>query len=134
MHDWVGYPKVNGGQVHGLEVLWLQAAWVPQHVLAALSIVVLLFFISRVLLYPRVQLGYAVMAGLTAATGFGASTWVGGIALGVSLPVLAGAALALRLPWRQYGYAVQTAIVAVIVCVVARITSYNVCYTKLLRI
>lgn len=121
LHDWVGYPKVNGGQVHGLEVLWLQAAWVPQHVLAALSIVVLLFFISRVLLYPRMQLGYAVMAGLTAATGFGASTWVGGIALGVSLPVLAGAALALRLPWRQYGYALQTAIVAVIVCIVAAI-------------
>lgn len=121
LHDWIGYPKVNGAPVHNLEVLWLQAAWVPQHVLAALSIIVLLFLISRVLLYPRVQVGYAVVAGLTAATGFGASTWVGGIALGISLPLLAVAVLALRLPWRQYGYALQTAILAVVVCVVVAI-------------
>ncbi|MBE9563327.1 MAG: hypothetical protein IMF12_10755, partial [Proteobacteria bacterium] len=39
----IGYPPV-----HGLEVLWMQMSWVPQHVFSALALVVLLFTVTQV--------------------------------------------------------------------------------------
>ena len=115
LHHIIGYPQVNGQAVHGLEVLWVQATWVPQHVLSALAVVVVVFLISRILLSSRLQMPYAVVIGLMAATGFGASTWVGGIAMVVSLPALMIAGLSLSLPRQHYFSAMKTAIVAVLV-------------------
>ncbi|MCV6637909.1 hypothetical protein [Candidatus Albibeggiatoa sp. nov. NOAA] len=123
VHYFIGYPQVDGKTVHALEQLWLQAAWVPQHVLSALNIVVLLFLISRLLLSIHLQLSYAVVIGLTAATGFGASTWVGGIAMVIALPALGIAGLSLLLPKQHYFSAIKTAIIAVIIAAIVSIPS-----------
>jgi hypothetical protein len=108
--NWVAYPPV-----HGLELLWIQMSWVPQHVFSALSVVVLIFLIARVLSSNRWQPNYAIIAGLSAAAAFGASTWVGGIGFTLSLPFLVITALLLRLPRFHYINALKVALLAVIV-------------------
>jgi len=92
---------------HGLELLWLQMMWVPQHVLSALGIVIILFLISRAL-HSTWQPRLGIIIGLSAAAAFGASTWVGGIALVLISPALLLAALALRLPVSHYSSALKT--------------------------
>ncbi|MDM8560423.1 hypothetical protein [Candidatus Parabeggiatoa sp. HSG14] len=108
--NWVGYPPV-----HNLELLWMQMSWVPQHVFSALAIVVLIFLITRVLNNKELQFNYAVVAGLSAAAGFGASTWVGGIGLVFLLPALVIMAFWLRLPHDHYVNTLQTAILAIMI-------------------
>jgi hypothetical protein len=103
--------------VHGLEVLWMQMAWVPQHVFSALSLVVLLFITTRILISKTLQLQYAFVAGLSVAAAFGSSTWVGGIGLVLVLPAIIGMALMLRLPVSNYIYTLKTALVAIFICV-----------------
>jgi hypothetical protein len=110
--NWVGYPPG-----HGLELLWIQMSWVPQHVFSALSVVVLIFLITRVLSSNRLQLNYAVIAGLSAASAFGSSTWVGGVGLTLSLPFLVMAAGLLHLPRFHYINTLKVALLAVIVCI-----------------
>ncbi len=109
---WVGYPPV-----HDLELWWIQMSWVPQHVFSALAVVVLIFLMTRVLVSERERFSYAVVAGLTAAAAFGASVWVGGIALLFALPFLILMALWIRLPKRHYFNALKTALLAVTICV-----------------
>lgn len=112
---WVGYPQVNGVSTHGLELLWIQATWVPQHVFAALAIVILIFLISQVLLRAQLQIPHAIVAGFTASTAFGASTWVGGIALAMALPALIISALSLRLSHKHYIATLYSALIAVVI-------------------
>lgn len=94
-------------QGHPLEVLWVQLSWAPQHVFAALCSVLLLFLVTHALLSPRLRWNYAVIAGLTAAAGFGASVWVGGVALAIAIPalvlVLLLALSPLRFDYSKYG-------------------------------
>lgn len=102
-----------------IEVLWLQAAWVPQHVLSALMVVVIIFLLARLLAHaPRPHV-HAALIGLLAATGFGASTWVGGIGLGMALPAFVLAVMKLRLPLARYWELGQLFALALLVCVVA---------------
>lgn len=74
--NWVGYPPI-----HPVEVLWIQLSWAPQHVFAALCSVLLLFLTARAIFMPHLCWCYAGIIGLIAAVGFGASVWVGGVAL-----------------------------------------------------
>jgi hypothetical protein len=117
--NWVAYPPI-----HGLELLWIQMSWVPQHVFSALSVVVLIFLITRVLSSNRWQPNYAVIAGLSSAAAFGASTWVGGVGLTLSLPFLVIAALLLRLPRFHYINALQVALLAVIVSILFALPAF----------
>ncbi|MBI4579466.1 MAG: hypothetical protein HY718_07175, partial [Planctomycetes bacterium] len=84
--------------VHPLEPLLDQFMWVPQHVAAALCILVLLFLTSRQLTGQRCDLAYGLVAGLLVATAFGCSVWVGGIALTCAAVFILAAILALRPP------------------------------------
>lgn len=111
--NWVGFPPV-----HGLELWWIQMSWVPQHVFSALAVVVLIFLVSRVLVSERLHSSYAVMAGLSAAAGFGASTWVGGIGLMFVLPTLLIMVFWLRFPRNHYINFFKTALLALFICVV----------------
>ncbi len=108
----IGYPPV-----HGLEVLWMQMSWVPQHVFSALALVVLLFVVTQVLTSKIFQIRYAVIAGLCAATAFGSSTWVGGIGFLLVLPFIIGMSIWLRLPRCNYINALKTGVLAIFVCV-----------------
>ncbi|OUD14148.1 hypothetical protein [Thioflexithrix psekupsensis] len=123
LHSLIDYPRYpnSDATIHPLEVLWIQAAWVPQHVLSALAIVVMLFLVSRVLLLRHLSWEYAVIIGWVAATAFGSSTWVGGIALTLALPGLLLAMVALRLGLGTYWASTQTAVIAVVVCVLTAI-------------
>jgi hypothetical protein len=111
--DWVGYPPV-----HGLELLWQQMSWVPQHVFSALAVVVLIFLVTRIIISHRFQWNYAVIAGLTGAAAFGASTWVGGIGLAFVLPALIVMAFWLRFPRHHYINALKIALLAILVCII----------------
>ena len=95
----VGFP-----QGHPLEVLWIQLSWAPQHVFAALCSVLLLYLVTRALLSPHFRWYYAATAGLTAAAGFGASVWVGGVALAIVMPALLSVLL-LALSRMHFDYA-----------------------------
>ena len=111
-HDWVqwfGLPDI-----HPLEVLWVQLSWAPQHVFSALSTIVLLFLLSHALVNKHLRWQHAVLTGLTAAAGFGASAWVGGIALACSAPLIL---LALRLFAVDYSKMVWPLLLAVLVCI-----------------
>ncbi len=96
--------KPSIGQILGLpdihmpELLIVQCMWVPQHVLSAMAVVLLLAFVSWSLFNancgeevskctpcPLLQ-GLAVA--LIAATAFGSSVWVGGIALLAASPLI----------------------------------------------
>lgn len=94
---WIGMPPV-----HPLEVLWVQLSWAPQHVFAALSSVLLLFLITRALVMPHLRWSYAGIIGLTTAVGFGASVWVGGLALVFVLPALLLVLWRLRLDYTRW--------------------------------
>jgi hypothetical protein len=89
---------------HHLEVLWVQLSWAPQHVFSAMCGVLLLFLLARALALPRLRWCYAVTVGLAAAAGFGASVWVGGVALAIVSPALL-AALLLALRGKRFDYA-----------------------------
>ena len=78
----VGYPPG-----HPLELLWVQLSWAPQHTYAALCVVMLVFFGSQFLICYNLRWQYSLLLGLTAASGFSASAWVGGIGLALSLPM-----------------------------------------------
>ncbi|AUI68038.1 hypothetical protein BLE401_04525 [Beggiatoa leptomitoformis] len=97
---------------HPAEVLWLQMAWVPQHVLSALAVLMGLFLMARLLTKTTLQPVYAAILGLTVATGFGASTWVGGIGLAFASPILLLAILLLRLPFVQYLTLIKNSLIA----------------------
>lgn len=112
-YNWVHLPT----NVHGLELWWTQAAWVPQHLFSALTVVVLIFLVSRILISQNMQKNYAVMAGLTAAAGFGSSIWVGGVALLFVMPILVVSVICLRLPKINYFTTLKTASIALAVCV-----------------
>lgn len=103
---------------HGLEVLWLHMMWVPQHVLSAVAVLLLIFLLSRMLSNERLQLNYAVMTGLCATTGFGASTWIGGVGLIMVSPVLLLMVLWLRLPLQNYLNLLKTLVLAVLICII----------------
>jgi len=109
--NWVGYPPV-----HGLELWWIQAAWVPQHLFSALVVIVFIFLVTQVLTKGKMLTSYAIVIGLTTATAFGASIWVGGIALLFGLPFLIGMALWLRLPLYNYLNTFKTLLFALLIC------------------
>jgi hypothetical protein len=111
--NWVGYPPV-----HGLEVLWVQMAWVPQHVFSALALVIFIVLTTRILSHKTWQPQYALVAGLTIAAAFGSSTWVGGIGFIFVLPVLIIMALWLRLPSSHYLNTLLTALLAILICLI----------------
>ena len=102
---------------HGLEVLWIQMGWVPQHVFSALALMVLLFIVNQVLTSKIFKIRYAVIAGLCAAAAFGSSTWVGGIGFLLVLPFVIGMSIWLRLPRCNYINTLKTALLAIFVCV-----------------
>lgn len=107
--QWLGYPG------HLLEVIWIQLSWAPQHVFSALSSVVLLFLISHALINKHLRWQHAMLIGLTAAAGFGASVWVGGIALACSAPFLL---IALRLFAVDCSKMTGPLLLALLVCVI----------------
>ncbi|EIJ42113.1 hypothetical protein BegalDRAFT_1213 [Beggiatoa alba B18LD] len=98
---------------HPAEVLWLQMAWVPQHVLSALAVVLAIFLIARLLAQQHLQPATASILGLTVATGFGASTWVGGIGFAFASPALLLMLLGLRLPWASYFALLKNSLLAI---------------------
>jgi len=106
---------------HGLEVLWLQMEWVPQHVLSALAVILLIFLSSRILISDRFQPNYGIVAGLTAATAFGASVWVGGVGLLAALPLLVMMGLRLHLPQANYRLTLKTAGLAILISIIIAI-------------
>lgn len=108
----VAYPPV-----HGLEVLWMQMAWVPQHVFSALALVVLLFITTQILTTKTLQFQYALVAGLSVAAAFGSSTWVGGIGFVLVLPAVIAMAFMLRLPASNYIHTLKIALIAIFICV-----------------
>ncbi|MDY6992487.1 MAG: hypothetical protein SVR94_07755, partial [Pseudomonadota bacterium] len=95
--QWFAYPSE-----HGLELLLDQMMWVPQHVFSATAVVLVIFLVSRLLLTQRLQMHYIVIGGLTVATAFGASTWIGGIGLLLASPIFLLLVLSLRLPKSHY--------------------------------
>ncbi len=101
---------------HGLEVLWIQMMWVPQHVYSALAVVVLLWLASQMFSNTDLPLPLAVVTGLTGAAAFGASTWVGGIGLVMVSPVLLWMMWRLRLPTQTYVNASKAIGLAFLVC------------------
>jgi len=108
---WVGYPPV-----HGLEVLWQQMAWVPQHVFSALALIVFLVLATEILQHHTWQPRHGVVVGLTIAAAFGSSTWVGGIGLLFVSPALILMSFWLRLPYTHYLSAFVTALLAILIC------------------
>lgn len=100
--------------IHGLEVLWIQLSWAPQHAFAALTSVMLVFLMSQALLNKDLRWQYAVFIGLTAAAGFGSSIWVGGIAL---LCVVPGVLLMLKLSRVDYSKMLIPLFLALLVCI-----------------
>jgi hypothetical protein len=114
---WEGLVRLPQG--HELEVLWAQLSWAPQHVFAALCSLLLLFLITNSLRSPSLRWYYGATAGLTAAAGFGASVWVGGVALAIVMPVLLSALLLalsrMRFDYSKYGMPI---LLSIGVCVV----------------
>jgi len=106
---------------HGLEVLWVQMEWVPQHVLSALAVVLLIFLSSRMLASNRFQIHYSIIAGLTTATAFGTSTWLGGIGLIMVLPIFFLTGGWLRLPQANYLSTLKAALFASFVTLITAI-------------
>ncbi len=94
---WLAYPDS-----HPLEVLWIQLSWAPQHVFAALGSVLLLFLLARALCRPEWRWRQAIIIGMVAAGGFGASVWVGGVALALVAPFLLLALLRSRLDYAAW--------------------------------
>ncbi|MFI3136152.1 MAG: hypothetical protein QX197_05175, partial [Methylococcaceae bacterium] len=107
---WVGYPDT-----HPFELLWLQLSWSPQHVYAAMSILLLLFLLARAVAFPGQRWIIAVCIGLVAAAAFSASVWVGGIGLLLVLPFILFALWRLRLDYTQMYLPLA---LALLVCVV----------------
>jgi hypothetical protein len=108
---------VNKPDGHPLELFWEQIGWVPQHVASALAIVVLLFLMARVLKEAKPKLHSILFLGLTAASAFNSSVWVGGVALALSVPALLIALLGLRLDRRAYLAGLKTGAAALAVAV-----------------
>lgn len=104
---------------HGLEILWVQMMWVPQHVLSALAVVMAIFLMTHLLINDRFQANYTVSLALSSATAFGSSTWVGGIGLLMVFPFFVVMGLKLRLPKENYFVTLKTLSVAILVCTVA---------------
>ena len=78
---------------------WLfQAAWVPQHVAAASTVILALFFLGR-LAVERTALLFATLV-LLAVAGYESSTWIGGV-LFPAAAAMAGGMLLIDLPPRQ---------------------------------
>jgi hypothetical protein len=102
--------------VHGLELLWLQMMWVPQHVCSALAVVILLFLTAQVLKESRFRLEYALIISLSTATAFGSSVWVGGVALILVSPILLLMIVRLRLPHQNYLNTAKTLLLAIFIC------------------
>ena len=101
---------------HGLEVLVVQLSWAPQHTVAALAVIVLLWLCSAVLAETTVWKRWIVAIALAAAAGFEDSSWVGGVALAAAVPILLLSAALLRLPRKHYLRFAATIASAVLVC------------------
>lgn len=109
-NQWVGHPDI-----HPLEVLWVQLSWAPQHVFAALCAIMLIFLITHALVNKQLRWVHAVIIGLITATGFGASVWVGGIALACAVPLVL---LALCLSTIDVSKMAAPLLLALIICIV----------------
>ncbi|MDF1584258.1 MAG: hypothetical protein P1P78_13240 [Methyloprofundus sp.] len=105
----------NHPDIHGLEVLWVQLSWAPQHAFAALSSVILVFLISHALLNKKLRWQHAVLIGLTASAGFGSSVWVGGIALVCVAPCVL---FMLKLSRTDCSDMLMPLILALLVCII----------------
>jgi hypothetical protein len=114
-------PFVGLPSNHGLELVWLQLAWAPQHVFSALCIVLMLWLISLAMASEQMRFRLAMTVGFLAAAGFESSIWVGGVALGAATPLLIAAALLQRLPWQRYRNLIALIAVAAVVCFVCSI-------------
>ncbi len=86
----------------GLGAWVFQSAWAPQHLMSASVVVLALLLLAR-LSVRRDHAGTALLA-LLAASGFGASTWTGGVTFAAAAAV-AGGVLAWRAaPARRWGF------------------------------
>ena len=103
---------------HGLEVLWNQMMWVPQHILSALAVILAIFFTTHILIHDRFQMNYTVSLALSGATAFGSSTWVGGIGLFMVFPFLVGMGLRLCLPKENYLMTLKALMLAIFICAI----------------
>jgi hypothetical protein len=77
----VGFPPV-----HGLELLWTQMLWAPQHVYSALCVIALIYFFSLYVDSKNMRVIDALILALIAASGLSASIYVGGIGLIIAMP------------------------------------------------
>lgn len=102
----------------GLEPLWLQSTWVPQHVFSALSIVLTLFFCAQILSKTTPIATYASIIGLCIASAAGSSIWVGGIALAIAAPVIISVLLLPKIPVNNLLKLLKTCIIALPWCVI----------------
>lgn len=84
---------------HGLEALAYQAAWVPQHVCAALGVILAAILLRDALHSTPVHRGGAAGAGVFAAVAFGCSAWVGGVLQAIAMAGLA--VVTLHAGWRR---------------------------------
>ncbi len=110
--DWVGFPPG-----HSLELWLIQMSWAPQHVFSAIAVIVLIFLLARLLSCDHMQCNYIPVVGLAGAAAFGASAWVGGVALLLSLPFLVLSVLRAQLPKQHYYRTLKMALLALPVCV-----------------
>jgi hypothetical protein len=106
--------------VPGIEMpLWLQCGWVPQHVMSAVAVVLILMLLADVAGGGGVR-GRGVVAviiGLLGASGVGASFWVGGVALALASPLILVALIVGRIGLRGWRTVVLTLVVAVPIAV-----------------
>lgn len=100
-----------------LDLLLAHLSWAPQHVFSGLCGFMLIFFAAQLLADSREKWMYAGVIGLTAAIGFSASIWVGGIALAFSLPFFLCTIALLRFPFSRYRELTGPACLAVILCI-----------------
>lgn len=86
---------------HGFETWILQAAWVPQHLLAGMAALFAMIGLGRLAggggFAPRL----AALTGALAAAAYAASTWVGGVTQAATAAAVLGGVLGLRLAARH---------------------------------
>jgi hypothetical protein len=92
-----------------------QWMWVPQHVLSALAVVVLVFLTARLAAQERPSVRIGSIIGLSAATAIGCSVWVGGVALLCASPLLFIAWWRVRHPLQSWSNVLRCGAAAVLI-------------------
>jgi hypothetical protein len=106
--NWI-YPATGFGG-------WLfQAAWAPQHIAAASTLVLAIFVLAR--LADTFQVMTVICLGLLAATGFESSIWLGGIVFPVAAAIVGATLIASLPPARRWRFAALCGAAAVLAVV-----------------